>query len=139
MSNAYRYVELLGMKTTSLPALLREVEKGLPYRAYERFATVLGATADDLLRLVGIPRRTLVRRKAEGRFSSDESDRLLRAARVFGRALDLFDGDRDAALEWLSEPQIALGGSVPLDVARTEVGAHEVELLALRIEHGVYS
>lgn len=139
MSNAYRYVELLGMKTTSLPALLREVEKGLPYRAYERFAGALGATADDLLRFVGIPRRTLVRRKAEGRFSSDESDRLLRAARVFGRALDLFDGDRDAALEWLSEPQIALGGSIPLDVARTEVGAHEVELLTLRIEHGVYS
>lgn len=139
MGNAYSYTELLGMKTTSLPVLLREVEKGLPYRAYERFAAALGATADDLLRFVSIPRRTLVRRKAEGRFSSDESDRLLRAARVFGRALDLFAGDREAAFEWLSQPQIALGGSIPLDVARTEVGAHEVELLVLRIEHGVYS
>ena len=139
MPNAYSYAELLGIKTASLPALLREVEKGLPYRAYERFANVLGATADDLLRFVGIPRRTLVRRKTEGRFSSDESDRLLRAARVFGRALELFGGDREAAFEWLSEPQIALGGSIPLDVARTEVGAHEVELLVLRIEHGVYS
>lgn len=139
MTNAYSYAELLGIKTASLPALLREVEKGLPFRAYERFANALGATADDLLRFVGIPRRTLVRRKAEGRFSSDESDRLLRAARVFGQALELFDGDREAAFEWLSEPQIALGGAVPLDVARTEVGAREVELLVLRIEHGVYS
>jgi putative toxin-antitoxin system antitoxin component (TIGR02293 family) len=139
MSNALSYVELLGIKAASLPALLREVEKGLPYRAYERFAEALGAPADDLLRLVGIPRRTLVRRKAEGRFSSEESDRLLRAARVFARAIDLFEGDREAALEWLSEPQTALGGAVPLDFARSEVGAREVESLALRLEHGVYS
>lgn len=130
---------MLGIKTVSLPALLREVEKGLPYRAYERFAGALGAPADDLLRLIDIPRRTLVRRKAEGRFSAEESDRLLRAARIFARAVDLFEGDRDAALDWLSEPQTALGGAIPLDFARTEVGAREVESLALRLEHGVYS
>ncbi|HEY2830136.1 MAG TPA: antitoxin Xre-like helix-turn-helix domain-containing protein, partial [Thermoanaerobaculia bacterium] len=114
MGNAFAYVELLGMKTASLPALLREVEKGLPYRAYERFADSLGAPADEVLKVIGIPRRTLIRRKSEGRFSSEESDRLLRAARVFASALDLFGGDGAAALEWLSEPQIALGGSIPL-------------------------
>jgi putative toxin-antitoxin system antitoxin component (TIGR02293 family) len=139
MDTAYSYVELLGMKTASLPALLREVEKGLPYRAYERFADALGATTDDLLKLVGIPRRTLIRRKAEGRFSPVESDHLLRAARVFSRAIDLFEGDREAALEWLSEPQPAFGGAIPLDLAATELGAREVEALALRLEHGVFS
>ena len=139
MENAYSYIELLGMKTASLPALLREVEKGLPYRAYERFADALGATTDDLLKLIGIPRRTLVRRKAEGRFSMEESDRLLRAARVFSRAADLFEGDRDAALKWLTDPQPAFGGAVPLDLAVTELGAREVEALVLRLEHGVFS
>ena len=139
LENAYSYIELLGMKATSLPALLREVEKGLPYRAYERFADALGATSDDLLKLIGIPRRTLVRRKAEGRFSPEESDRLLRAARVFSRAIDLFNGDREAALGWLTQPVLAFGGAVPLDLATTELGAREVEALVLRLEHGVFS
>jgi putative toxin-antitoxin system antitoxin component (TIGR02293 family) len=68
-----------------------------------------------------------------------ESDRLVRASRIFGRALSLFEGDRDAATHWLSEPQKALGGEVPLSVARTELGALEVERLIARLEHGVFS
>ena len=82
--------------------------------------------------------RTLVRRKVRGRFSADESDRLLRAARILGRALELFEGDRDAAMKWMLNAQPALGAS-PIDAARTELGAREVENLVGRIEHGVYS
>jgi uncharacterized protein (DUF2384 family) len=36
-------------------------------------------------------------------------------------------------------PQPALGGETPIDVARTELGSREVENLAGRVEHGVYS
>src|SRR5438045_7668724 len=131
MRNAHSYVELLGMKTVALPALLREVERGLPYRAFERFSSSLGATTEDILRLVGIPRRTLVRRKIEGRFSPEESDRLLRAARVFASAIELFEGDRSAALAWLSEPQTAFGGAIPLDLSRSEVGARAFDELTV--------
>ena len=70
---------------------------------------------------------------------SDESDRLLRAARVLDRAIALFDGDRKAALEWLGSPLRALGGESPLDVATTDLGARQVENLIGRLEHGVYS
>ncbi len=135
----HAYVVLLGLDTFELPELLREVQRGLPYRTYERFARSVAMAGDRLLKFVDISRRTLLRRKSEGRFSPDESDRLLRAARVVARALALFDGDRDAALEWLNEPQPALGGAVPLDMARTEIGAREVETLTYRLEHGVYS
>lgn len=69
----------------------------------------------------------------------EESDRLVRASRIFGRALSLCEGDRDAAKHWLSEPQKALGGTVPLILARTEVGALEVERLIGRLEHGVFT
>ena len=63
----------------------------------------------------------------------------MRASRIFARALSLFEGDRDAAKHWLSEPQRALGGEVPLAVARTEVGGLEVERLIGRLEHGVFT
>jgi putative toxin-antitoxin system antitoxin component (TIGR02293 family) len=51
----------------------------------------------------------------------------------------LFEGDRDAAVEWLTTPQTALGDRVPLDLARTEIGAREVERLVGRLDHGVFS
>ena len=51
----------------------------------------------------------------------------------------LFEGDRDAAKSWLSAPQKALGGEVPLTIARTELGALEVERAIGRLEHGVFT
>ena len=59
--------------------------------------------------------------------------------RVFGRALELFEGDSRAAERWLSSPKRALGGAVPSELAETEAGAREVEALIGRIEHGVFS
>ena len=87
--------------------------------------------------LVQLPARTLARRKAAGRLEREESDRLLRASRVFGRALELFEGDADAAREWLLDRQPLLGGLVPLELATTDVGAAEVERLIGRLEHGI--
>lgn len=135
----YAYVMLLGLQALELPVLLKEVQRGLSFRAYERLARNMAIQHDRLLQLIDVPRRTLLRRRSEGRFSSDESDRLIRAARVFGAALSLFEGDRDAALSWLEDPQTAFGGAIPLDMARTEIGAREVEDLAYRLEQGVFS
>jgi putative toxin-antitoxin system antitoxin component (TIGR02293 family) len=92
-----------------------------------------------LAEVVDIRPRTLSRRKEEGRLEPDESDRLLRASRVFGRALELFEADAAEARAWLARPQRALGGAVPLDLLRTELGAREVEDLIGRLEQGVFS
>jgi putative toxin-antitoxin system antitoxin component (TIGR02293 family) len=64
---------------------------------------------------------------------------LARSARVFARAIDLFEGDRDAASEWMSAPLPALGGRTANTAVKTEEGARTVENLIGRIEHGVYS
>jgi putative toxin-antitoxin system antitoxin component (TIGR02293 family) len=133
------HVALIGIDAFDSPQLRRAVERGFPYSAFERLVTNTSLSSDDALALVNIPQRTLTRRKREGRFRQDESDRIVRAARIFGRALSLFDGDRDAAKDWLSEPQKALGGEIPLVLARTEVGSIEVERLIGRLEHGVFT
>ena len=59
--------------------------------------------------------------------------------RVFGKAQKLFEGDAWATERWLSSPRRALGGATPLERARTEDGAREVEALIGRLEHGVFS
>lgn len=135
----HSYAVLLGLKRFDLPSLLRDVAKGLPYSAFERFALNLALPLDDVAAFVGIPRRTLTRRKQSEKFLPDESDRLLRACRVVGHVLELFDGSRDAAVDWLRQPQTALGGATPFDLARSELGAGEVERLIDRLEHGVFS
>lgn len=136
---AHTYVVLLGMNTFDPQEVLQAVNTGLPYRAFDRFCRNSGLPVDTVSALIDIPRRTMTRRKADGRFLSSESDRLLRAARLFAQALELFDGNRDAATGWLMAAQSALGGAAPLALARTEFGSREVERLITRLEHGVFS
>ncbi len=135
----HAYVVLLGIDTFDLPALLRLIEKGFSWKTLQRFVRNTGLTVEQIADLVAIPRRTLARRKIAGRLSSQESDRLLRAARIYGRALELFDGHRDAATDWLTHANRALGGVTPIEFARTEIGAKEVDHLIGRIEHGIFS
>jgi putative toxin-antitoxin system antitoxin component (TIGR02293 family) len=135
----HAYVVLLGLETFAAQDLLKTVGKGFVYRTFERLQRNTALPFELLLELIDIPRRTLTRRKREGRFLPDESDRLLRASRVFGRTLELFEGDRQAATDWLRSAQPALGGATPLDLARSDVGAREVERLVHRLEHGVFS
>jgi putative toxin-antitoxin system antitoxin component (TIGR02293 family) len=133
------YVVLLGLRTLDWTSLIRAVERGFAYETIENLQRNTGIATDTLLGWLQISTRTLARRKQQGRFDMEESDRLLRASRIFGRALELFEGDRDAAVEWMFSPQPALGGETPIEIARTELGSREVENLAGRIEHGVYS
>jgi putative toxin-antitoxin system antitoxin component (TIGR02293 family) len=135
----HAYVILLGLEAFDPRDLLAAVRRGFSYRAFERFRHNTALPVERVLALINMPRRTMTRRKRERRFHPDESDRLVRASRMFGKALALFEGDRDAANEWLTAAQPALGGTAPLDLASSEVGALEVERLIGRLEHGVFS
>jgi putative toxin-antitoxin system antitoxin component (TIGR02293 family) len=79
----------------------------------------------------------MTRRKKQGKFEPEESDRLLRIARVFARGLELFEGNVDAARTWLTSHHPALGRLTPLELAKTDVGANLVESLIGRLEFGV--
>jgi putative toxin-antitoxin system antitoxin component (TIGR02293 family) len=127
------YAALLGLMTFDLPDLLRTIEGGLAWRAFDHFVGQTGFEPDRVAEFADIPRTTLADRRREGRFTRDESDRLLRAARIFGAAVLLFNGDRTTASAWLLSGQPALGGSVPIELARTDLGAREVEAAIKRL------
>jgi putative toxin-antitoxin system antitoxin component (TIGR02293 family) len=133
------YVTLLGLRKVETMELLRKVEAGLPYATLEHFQRNVDLQTEELATLVQIKPRTLARRRESKRLTTEESDRLLRASRVFGKALALFEGDLDAARSWFSAPAPALANRSPQDVAATELGAREVENLIGRLEHGVFS
>lgn len=133
------YVVLLGLDYFDLPSIMKAVEKGFAWKTFERFVKNIGLPTEQVADVLGIPRSTLARRRNEGRLKSDESDRLLRLARIFGSALDLYEGNREAAVLWLTDINIALGHVAPLDFARTQIGADEVENLVGRIQYGIFS
>lgn len=128
----------LGLKAENALQLADTIEQGLPYRAFERLQADMGVTHRELAGLVGISARTLARRKIEGRLQPEESERLVRASRIFDDAVMLFEGDKVAALNWLRSPARALSGRQPIEFARSEVGAREVEDLIGRLEQGVF-
>ena len=137
--DGHSYSALLGFRSFELRHLLAQVRKGFRYSVFVRFQRNTRLSQRALSDLTQIPLRTLTRRRGTGKLDPVESDRLLRASRIFGRALELFEGDDDAARAWLTSEQPALGGLVPLAVAESEVGANEVERLIGRLEHGLPS
>jgi putative toxin-antitoxin system antitoxin component (TIGR02293 family) len=118
--------------------LIRQIQKGLRFSELETLQNSIGMPFEQLAAKLCISRSTLQRRKAAGRLSPDESDKVVRFSRLLRQATDLF-GDVEKARAWLKHPQYGLGGAVPLDYARTEAGAREVENLLGRIDYGVYS
>ncbi len=118
--------------------VIQIVQEGLDFAELESLREQLDLPLDRLASQLGLARATLHRRKASGRLTSDESDKVLRFARLLGQAVQLFGGIEEAR-QWLKAPQRGLGGAVPLDYAQTETGAREVENLLGRIDYGVYS
>ncbi|HEX6851888.1 MAG TPA: antitoxin Xre-like helix-turn-helix domain-containing protein [Candidatus Polarisedimenticolaceae bacterium] len=132
------YVAFLGMSGKPDAALVRELSTGLPFTAFARLQDNLAVTATELAIPLGIPVRTLARRRAQGRLTTDESDRLVRVSRVFAATVDLFDGHLDSARQWWKSEIRGLGYVRPLDAVRTEVGTRAVETLIHQLAHGVF-
>jgi putative toxin-antitoxin system antitoxin component (TIGR02293 family) len=129
----------LGLSGDSTLRIVQQLQKGLPYSSLISFHKASGLSVGSIADLVQIPERTLMRRKARGRLRPDESERLLRISGVFDRALELFEGDARGAIRWLTRPSSELEDQQPLEFARTEIGAREVEDLIGRLEHGVFT
>jgi putative toxin-antitoxin system antitoxin component (TIGR02293 family) len=120
------------------PYLVKELEAGLPVTELAELQHGLDLPTEKLAPMLGISKATFHRRKGAGeRLECSVSDRIVRFARLLGKAIKVF-GEEDAK-RWLNAPQFGLGGAVPLEYAKTEVGAREVENLLGRIEYGVYS
>ena len=118
--------------------MIRRIQKGLPFSDLKALQDSIDMPFEQLAAKLSMSRSTLQRRKAAGRLSPDESDKVIRYSRLLQQAVDFF-GDIEKARAWLKHPQYGLGGAVPLDYARTETGAREVENLLGQMKYGVYS
>jgi putative toxin-antitoxin system antitoxin component (TIGR02293 family) len=116
--------------------MLEIVERQLSTSAINRLVA-LGITRTEIDSLV-IPLRTLQhRRSRREKLTVEESDRVLRLARLLSQAESLY-GSRDRALAWLRRPHPRLGGRTPLEMLKTDTGSRLVEELLVQIDEGMF-
>ncbi|MCX9156371.1 DUF2384 domain-containing protein [Niveibacterium sp. 24ML] len=114
------------------------IRHGIPSQSVEALARMVKLTQAELAGALGIPERTLARRKREGMLNSEESAKVVRLARVVDRAEEVFE-DLDVALDWLKSSNAALCSATPISLLDTDIGAESVLDTLGRIEHGVFS
>lgn len=138
MSGIYRRMgALLSEDLRSDVDCLQIVTDGVPVRVYKNFKLKFKLRPDWIAPESTLRRRLSVR---NARFTEEESERLVRVARVYAQAVDVF-GDEEQALSWLSTPAEWLPEQppiTPLELAAKDSGARLVESRLLRTLHGIF-
>lgn len=116
----------------------RLLSEGIEGKAIGRFSAYYNLSKGDLTQLLGVTKRTLLRREQEPRLPPSETDRLWRAAVSLYEATEIL-GSRTKASKWLRRENRALGALRPLDMLATEAGYEEVRNVLGRVEWGVWS
>lgn len=126
--------EFLGSKTSAWFERARNMKFETVSDAFLDASTLtkmgaFGSVLDSLL-LASANGKTLL--------TPTESDVVVRTARAMARATEVL-GEKSKAAHWLSSPNRALGGEIPMSLLDTSAGEYEVETILGRIEYGVYS
>jgi putative toxin-antitoxin system antitoxin component (TIGR02293 family) len=129
---------VLQLRTLSVSELQSAVRKGLPFSAFEAVSKHLEVSPQHMTTVLGIPPRTIARRKAGRHLTPQESDRLYRLARAVAHTVEVL-GTIEKARAWLKMPNRALGGEVPLYLLDTDIGSRQVEEVLLRLSYGIFS
>ncbi|HLZ66232.1 MAG TPA: antitoxin Xre/MbcA/ParS toxin-binding domain-containing protein [Aliidongia sp.] len=126
---------VVGENVTAAMDVVRLVRSGLPVGTVQFVLDSGRLTLAEIDRIV-MPRKTLENRRKLGTLTPEQSDRLLRVARVLAAAEDTFGGQNKAGT-WLRRPTTSLMDQRPLDLLDTDEGARAVETLLGRIDHGI--
>src|SRR5882762_2735736 len=122
----YKRGSSLGLGASSASEWIEQIDRGLSFQALQALESNSGITLHLLASVIGIPERTLARRRSAGKLAPEESERLLRISNIFEKCVELFEGDVTTAVHWLTSPRQALSRQTPLAFSRTELGAREV-------------
>lgn len=118
--------------------LMDLAREGLFRREMDFLAQLLELSTKDLVQYLHISERTLQRYDRQKKLSPELSDHLIQLARVYARAVEVFE-DKDKAVKWLKLPSHALGGITPLSCLDNFSGIELVLDELGRIEYGVYA
>jgi putative toxin-antitoxin system antitoxin component (TIGR02293 family) len=115
---------------------LRRIREGLPVETFDALKRILDLSDQHIASLLHLSPRTVGRRREEGRFAPDESDRIARLARLVDLALEALNEEQDEVRAWFKSPHALLDGETPLHYSDTEPGARAVEDILNAMRYG---
>ena len=125
-----------GGSLSGLDRVRKSVEDGLPAEAVKELQIQLKRLgvrrASEFVNKI-ISRATLRRRD---RLTREEGEAVLRVAAVIALAKDVWGFERGAA-QFLTTPHMLLSNEVPIELARSDVGARQVEYMIHALDHGL--
>ena len=129
--------EMIGIAPRSDFDLARITEEGISTDSLSALKE-RGLTFSEISEIIISP-RTLKHRKARREpLSHEETDRVVRVARILSLAEDVF-ASPEKALMWLRMPDERLENRTPLKMLTTESGGRLVENMLWQIDEGIYT
>jgi putative toxin-antitoxin system antitoxin component (TIGR02293 family) len=129
--------EMIGIAPRSDFDLARITEEGISTDSLLALKD-RGLTFSEISEIIISP-RTLKHRKARREpLSHEETDRVVRVARILSLAEEIF-ASREKALMWLRMPDERLENRTPLKMLTTESGGRLVENMLWQIDEGIYT
>lgn len=119
----------LGLPTTNYH-MHHAVQNGLPTKLAADLAHELGLPCSQVTKWVGTSHRRAF-------MSPRSSEVFYRLVEILDALWDLYDGNRDGALCWLTSPILTLASERPIDLIVTEPGCRAVLQVIHSIEHGL--
>jgi putative toxin-antitoxin system antitoxin component (TIGR02293 family) len=115
---------------------LLQIKEGFSAHLVQAIRVTFDLQERSLATLLNASISTLERRMREQKpLDSVASERLDRVAGVSHLAEEVFES-REAAAHWMSKPNKALGGSTPIMLCETEIGAKQVRRVLQALEWG---
>lgn len=131
-----RVSNLLQTKLPNALAVVDVTEKGADPRTIQHLIES-GFPKNELVWV--IPPRTLKHRMDKNeRLNSQETERLIRAAKLYALAIEVMGGEEEAR-QWLRKPRPIFGGYSGLKLMQTESGASLVEETLCQIDAGYFA
>ncbi|AYQ81408.1 antitoxin Xre/MbcA/ParS toxin-binding domain-containing protein [Pseudomonas aeruginosa] len=119
----------LGLPTTNYQMHHAALD-GLPTKLAADLAHELGLPCSQVAKWVGTSSRRTV-------MSPRSSEVFYHLVEVLDALWDLYDGNVDGALRWLTSPNLTLASERPVDLLVTEPGCRAVLQVIRSIEHGL--
>lgn len=115
---------------------IKWIKAGFPVDVADAVKQTFQMTSQALGELLNLSVATYERRRRDSRpLDTAASERLDRIATVALLAEEVFE-DKEAASEWLSSTNAALGGSIPVMHCETALGAQQVRRILHALEWG---
>jgi putative toxin-antitoxin system antitoxin component (TIGR02293 family) len=119
--------------------LVQTVREGIPYYAFENYASRSPFTMADWSEFLGLSERSLQRYKKDNKsFDRLHSDRILEIVMVLKKGVEVF-GNEEKFSTWMNSKIIALGGIKPRELLDSSFGINILDDELTAIAYGIFA